>query len=161
MGTPADPGIPDPNSPIGGLASAGNGYSTPPINNQVDPLGIGLRQRSVAGENAGVGAIPFGADPLNIQRQAAIQSLVQASSDPQGFNTFNQAVKEQMPGGIRGARHEGDPMSGLPTAPTSTPSTMWDPQQSSAVSGAPFLPNPTAALVGLKQNKPKSPFQVG
>lgn len=151
---PADPGIPNPNAPAA-IAGLRAGYSSPPINNQTDPLGIALRQRSVAGENEGTQAIPFGADPMGIQHQAAIQSLVQASSDPQGFNTMNQAILEQMPGGIKGGRHEGDPLPGLPTAPQTQPFTIWDPSTQTSAIG----PNP--AYVGLVKSKPKSPFQVG
>lgn len=120
------------------------GYTTAPVNNQTDPLGIGVHQRSVAGENAGLQAIPFGADPLNIQHQAALQSLVQASADPQGFNSMNQAIKENAPGGVRGGRGTGDPLSGLSTAP-----------------GMYNAPPPQEVLNGLRQGKPKSPFQVG
>lgn len=138
-GTPADPGIPDPNAgPLVGLQGA---YGAP-INSQDDPLGIGIRQRSVAGENKGLQEIPFGADPLNIQHQAAIQSLVQASSDPQGFNTMNQSILERLPHGIKGARHEGDPLPGIPTSPLSAPSTMWQSGQSSAVTGQAFGQDP-------------------
>lgn len=139
---PADGGIPDPNmGPLEGLRGA-MGLTNPPINNQQDPLGIGIRQRSVASENLGLQSIPFGADPLNIQHQAAIQSLVQASADPQGFNTMNQAIKEQMPGGLRGGRHEGDPLPGLHNAPLTPPSTMWQGGQSSAVSGQEYGQDP-------------------
>lgn len=149
-GTPADAGIPDPNA--GAMNGLANGYSTPPINNQEDPLGIALRQRSVTGENAGVTGIPFGADPMGIQHQAAIQSLVQASSDPQGFNTMNQALNERYPSGIHQSAKSGPAMPGVPAAPNMTPSTMWQSGQTSAVTGSPY--DPAVAITGLQQQKP-------
>lgn len=122
-----------------------------------DPLGISLRQRSVASSNRGVQGIQFGADPMGIQRNAAMQSLVNASSDPQGFNTMMQAVNEAAPGGIRTPSGRGDPMKGLPTAPLGQPSTMWQRGQQSSITNQAFAP----AMKGLERQKPKNPYQVG
>ena len=122
-----------------------------------DPLGIALRQRSVASANRGVQGIQFGDDPLGVQRNAAMQSLINASSDPQGFNTMMQAVNEAAPGGIQTPGRRGNPMPGLPTSPLTTPSTMWQKGQQSSITNQAFAP----AMKGLEKQKPKNPYQVG
>lgn len=125
-----------------------------------DPNGGYLHQRATADSLKylqGLNEQPLGSDPMGIQRNAAMQSYQNTATDPMGFNTMMQAIKEAAPGGIRTPSAHGDPMHGLPNAPFSAPSTMWQGGQSSAVNGNMYQP----AVNGLQQNKPRNPFQVG
>lgn len=154
-------------SPVDGLQGAYAPSADTPINNQQDPLGIGLRQRSVASENANVNAMPFGSDPMNIEHQAAIQSLVNASSDPQGFDTMLQGWKEGDVGAVKaGPSAPGSQqLVGQSVQPDATTdpvyngrvnrgyrSTLFDPQQTSAVTGMNYGQDQQfqQALAGLK-----------
>lgn len=125
--------------PMGGLQMAGP---------QADPLGISTQQRSTAGALQGVQAIPFGGDPMGIQRNAAMQSYQNSASDPQRFNTMMQSITENAPGGVQVPSRRGDPMPGVPTAPLGQPSTRWQPGQAGITSGRPF--DPQQAFRGLQ-----------
>ena len=119
-----------------------------PQSNQQDPLGIAMRQRSTAGALAGLQGIQFGQDPMGIQRNAAMQSYQNSATDPQGFNTMMQSIKENAPGGIKTPTGRGDPMAGVPTSPYGGPSTMWQGGQTSAVTNKAF--DPMQAFRGLQ-----------
>lgn len=97
-----------------------------------DPLGIGLRQRSVEGEQEATD-IPFGTDDFGIQHHQNNVNLMNARTDPQGFITMMQAINERAPGGIQNPGRRGDPLSGLRTARLGQPSTYDPATQGSAV----------------------------
>ena len=123
-------------APVRGLQGA--------MSNQ-DPLGVSTQARSTAGALQGVQDIPFGGDPMGIERNAAMQSYQNSATDPMRFNTMMQAVMEQAPGGIRPNRGSGNFAGALASH---MPSTMWQPSQQSAVTGRPF--DPGQAFKGLQ-----------
>lgn len=136
------------NTPLDGLNQAFTPKQGPGLDPN-DAGGAALQQRAVDSSNRYLQTLTPENDPWGIERNAGMQSLIQAGSDPMGFSRFLQAVNERAPGGITTPSHRGDPMSGLPNAPFAASSTMWQPGQSSAVTGRPF--DPSLAIQGIKK----------
>lgn len=129
-----------------------NAGMTMPVD-QNDPLGGALYGRAVEQEQQfKQGQAQH--DAMQPNTSENMQLSMAHSREPMStyaypeWSKFYQALNENAPGGVRGPKHEGDPMPGVPTAPLGQPSTMWQGGQTSAVTGKPF--DPQQALRGLR-----------
>ena len=129
-----------------------SGNYNPPsnaINNQQDPLGIGVITRGLADYWQGHQQMQHTADTNGNVMEASI--LGQGPLPDPNWQGFYQALNEHKAKIQAGGRRGGDPLPGLPTAPFNAPSTMWQPGQTSAVTGRPFDPTQQQqAIKGLK-----------